>query len=231
MTKTFKRILASSLAIACTVIAGVTAFATNAFGLFGETAQTEQVNHNQQTVFGNFFGNGMKITASAEESMSSTWYVNDGIEDYSAYDMAVNVNAPGFIYVSSTITESLQNHPINAIRVVENASGTFKLFKTTTLPTTGSVFNGELIEVASMTFTGDSSKITTHTFPEFTLNAGEYLVFGTPGTAWFKCQYSGSSLPVATGYESYSRVGNSEQAVSIVSGANLGIKVGYIEFV
>ena len=79
--------------------------------------------------------------------VESTWYVNDGIEDYSAYNLAVNVNAPGFIYSSSTIAESLQNRPINAIRVVENASGTFKLFKTTTLPTTGSVFEGELIEV------------------------------------------------------------------------------------
>lgn len=66
MKKTIKKILAGGLALVCTVTACVTAIATNGFGIFTPT-QTEQTQHDNPFIFGNFFGNGITVTANADE--------------------------------------------------------------------------------------------------------------------------------------------------------------------
>lgn len=71
MTKTMKKIMAWSLAFVCAATAGIAAIATNGFGLGDPAAQVEQVDHNKQLSFGGFFGNGITLTASAEETAVS----------------------------------------------------------------------------------------------------------------------------------------------------------------
>lgn len=66
MKKTIKKILAGGLAVVCTVTACVTAIATNGFGIFTPT-QAEQTQHNNPFIFGNFFENGITVTANADE--------------------------------------------------------------------------------------------------------------------------------------------------------------------
>ena len=68
MTKAIKKVLAWSLAFVCAATAGIAAIATNGFGLGDPTAQVEQVDHNKQLAFGGFFGNGIMLTANAEEA-------------------------------------------------------------------------------------------------------------------------------------------------------------------
>ena len=61
-----EKIVASSLAFICTVIAGIAAYATNVFGLF-DNPTLEETGFENDLSIGDFFGNGMMITASAEE--------------------------------------------------------------------------------------------------------------------------------------------------------------------
>ena len=66
----WKKIVASSLAFICTVAAGLIAFATNGFGLL-DNPISQTSGYQSDLSVGDFFGNGMMITASAEEVATS----------------------------------------------------------------------------------------------------------------------------------------------------------------
>ena len=107
MKKIFKKIIAGSLAFVCAITAGVAAVATNGFGLFN-AAQGENVNHNNQLSFGDFFGYGITLTASAETAIQSSTVADCG--DISSLGTVNPASAPfGYrdltLYENSTITK------------------------------------------------------------------------------------------------------------------------------
>ena len=66
--KTIKKLIAGGLAFVCAVTASITAIVMG-----GLTAHdSDNINHNNQTVLGNFFGNGITLTASAAETRAVT---------------------------------------------------------------------------------------------------------------------------------------------------------------
>ena len=72
--KTIKKLIAGGLAFVCAVTASITAIVMG-----GLTAHdSDNINHNNQMVLGNFFGNGITLTANAEETTAVTLtYGND----------------------------------------------------------------------------------------------------------------------------------------------------------
>ena len=70
MAKTIKKIIALALSFLCEAIAGMSLTVVNT--KLSRENQGVEVNHNDQLSFGGFFGNGITLTASAEETVAST---------------------------------------------------------------------------------------------------------------------------------------------------------------
>ena len=107
MKKIWKKVLASSLAFICTVTAGVAAIVTGGFGLFN-AAQVEGFDYNKQLSFGNFFGNGIMLTASAAEANTGTSVFESVVSDAGTVSSltAVNMASTPFAYRDLTLYEN-----------------------------------------------------------------------------------------------------------------------------
>ncbi len=111
MKKNWKKLIASSLAIVCSIMA----IATNGFGLFSHSEKGEK-GDNYELPFSNFTGNGMMLKASAEESVMPTGEQ----EGYGSYRLTATVE-PENSKVSS-VTWSIAYANPSSDWVVNNSS-------------------------------------------------------------------------------------------------------------